>query len=150
MGIMLNTRKTFTKSAFLALFLTVTGCSDFLNKAPQGNLTQENFPENPDEALLATNAVYNTLRNWYYSWGAYPILDIMSDDAYKGSNPSDQASNVGPYNNFTITTSQDGLDRWWSAIYEGVKRANVVIEKVPAIDMDATLRNRYVGEARFL
>ncbi len=42
------------------------------------------------------------------------------------------------------------LSRWWNALYEGVKRANVVIEKVPSIEMDVTLRNRYVGEASFL
>lgn len=142
--------KIFAKTAVLVSFFTVFGCSDFLDKVPQGNLTQQDFPKTQQDALLATNAVYNTLRNWFYHWGAYPILDIMSDDAYKGSNPSDQASTVGPYDNFTITTSQDGLDRWWSALYEGIKRANVVIEKVPDVQMDATLKNRYVGEARFL
>ncbi len=32
----------------------------------------------------------------------------------------------------------------------GYKWANVVIEKVPAIQMDTALRSRYIGEARFL
>jgi len=100
--------------------------------------------------LLATNAVYVTLRTWAYHSGGYPILDIMSDDAHKGSNPNDQLPTVGPYENFTHTTTQDGLDRWWSALYEGIKRANVVIEKVPPIPMDTDLRNRYVAEASFL
>lgn len=77
-------------------------------------------------------------------------MDIMSDDAHKGSNPADQSNNVGPFDDFTMSTSQDGLSRWWSAVYEGIKRANVVIEKVPAISMDETLKNRYIAEARFL
>jgi len=42
------------------------------------------------------------------------------------------------------------LDRWWSALYEGIKRANVVIIKVPAITMNETLKNRYIAEAKFL
>ena len=70
--------------------------------------------------------------------------------ASKGSNPNDQVATLGPYDNFSITTTQDGLDRWWATLYQGIKRANVVIEKVPAIEMDTLLRNRYVGEARFL
>lgn len=144
-------RTILTRSLFIALVLVSGSCSDFLDKVPQGNLTQENFPETADDALLATNAVYNTLRNWFYHAGGYPILDIMSDDAHKGSNPSDQANTVGPYDDFSISTSQDGLSRWWSALYEGIKRANVVIEKVPEISMDdETLQDRYVAEARFL
>ena len=35
-------------------------------------------------------------------------------------------------------------------LYQGIRWANVVIEKVPLISMDTTLRNRYIGEARFL
>jgi tetratricopeptide (TPR) repeat protein len=100
--------------------------------------------------LLATNAVYVSIRTWAYHSGGYPILDIMSDDAHKGSNPNDQLPTVGPYETFTHTTTQDGLDRWWSALYEGIKRANVVIEKVPSINMNEQLRNRYIAEASFL
>ncbi len=133
---------------FLSFFLL--GCEDFLQKDPQGELTQESFPVTAEDALLATNASYTTLRNWYYNSGGYPILDIMSDDAAKGSNPNDQLATVGPYDNFQHTSTQDGLDRWWTTVYEGIKRANVVIVKVSEISMDTILRNRYVAEARFL
>jgi hypothetical protein len=74
----------------------------------------------------------------------------MSDDARKGSNPSDQATTVGPYDYFGITPTQDGLDRWWTALYVGVRRANVVIEKVPLISMDPVKQSRYIAEAKFL
>ncbi len=134
----------------LPLALLQSSCSDFLQTDLQGKLTQSSFPQTANDALLATNAVYASLRNWYYNSGGYPILDIMSDDARKGSNVNDQLSTVGPYDNFTITPSQDGLDRWWASLYEGIKRANVVIEKVPAISMDSTLKTRYIAEARFL
>ncbi len=126
------------------------GCKKFLDKSPQGVITQEAFPTTASDALLATNATYATLREWYYHSGGYPILDIMSDDARKGSNPSDQVSTVGPYDTFTITPTQDGLDRWWNELYVGVKRCNVVTEKVPLIDMNSGLQTRYIAEARFV
>lgn len=134
----------------ISLFCLSLGCTDFLQLNPQGELTQATFPTTPQDALQATNAVYVAVRNWYYNSGGYPILDIMSDDAYKGSNTNDQLATVGAYDNFTFNTTGDGLDRWWATLYEGIKWANVVIEKVPDISMDATLSNRYIGEARFL
>jgi len=134
----------------VASLVIATGCEDFLQKDPQGELTQEAFPVTASDALLATNAVYVSVRNWAYHSGGYPIMDIMSDDAHKGSNPNDQLPTVGPFETFTYTTTQDGLDRWWSALYEGIKRANVVIEKVPSITMEEQLRTRYIAEARFL
>ena len=134
----------------LCVFILAAGCKDYLQIDPQGNLTQTSFPVTSSDALQATNAVYVAVRNWYYNSGGYPILDIMSDDAYKGSNTNDQLSTVGVYDNFTFNTTGDGLDRWWATLYQGIKWANVVIEKVSVIDMDTTLRSRYVGEARFL
>lgn len=145
----MKTKITISLLIVASLVIT-TGCEDFLQKDPQGELTQEAFPVTASDALLATNAVYVTVRTWTYHSGGYPILDIMSDDAHKGSNPNDQLPTVGPYETFTHTTTQDGLDRWWSALYEGIKRANVVIEKVPSINMNEQLRNRYIAEASFL
>ena len=137
-------------ATIIGLITIGSACKNFLDEVPQGQLTQENFPTNESEALLATNAAYSTLRNWYFSFGGFPILDIMSDDAYKGSNPSDQASNVGPYDFFGINPTQDGLDRWWNALYEGVRHTNVVIEKLPEITMDETKKNNYIAQAKFL
>jgi hypothetical protein len=132
------------------MFILIVGCKDYLQIDPQGALTQASFPTSSSDGLQATNAVYAAIRNWYYNSGGYPILDIMSDDAYKGSNTNDQLTTVGAYDNFTFNTTGDGLDRWWATLYQGIKWANVVIEKVSVIPMDTTLRNRYVGEARFL
>jgi len=144
--------KTIVKlSTLLVSFLFIAyGCEDFLQKDPQGELTQEEFPVSQSDALLATNAVYSSIREWAYNSGGFPITDIMSDDSHKGSNPNDQRPTVDPYDKFTCTTTQDGLDRWWSTLYQGIKHANVVITKVPSIEMDAALRDRYVAEARFL
>ena len=142
--------KLYLSILVIAITLSFAGCKKFLEKDLQGTLTQQSFPVSPADALLATNATYEALREWYYNAGGFPIFDIMSDDARKGSNPDDAASTVGPYDVFTHTTTQDGIDRYWNALYVGVKRANVVIEKVPAITMDETLKTRYIAEAKFI
>jgi tetratricopeptide (TPR) repeat protein len=144
------TAKIYTLIPVILIIILFPGCEKFLEEPPQGSLTQEEFPLSASDALLATNATYTTLREWAYHSGGYPILDIMSDDARKGSNPNDQKPYVGPYDTFDHSPTQDGLDRWWSSLYQGVKRTNVVIEKVPAIAMDITLQNRYIAEAKFI
>lgn len=136
--------------AFPLLALFATSCEDFLDKSPQGVPTQESFPSTAEDAFLATNGAYVTLRNWSYHSGGFPILDIMSDDAYKGSNPGDGAATVGVFDKFTHTADLGILDNWWNSLYEGIKRANVVIEYVPGITMNEELKARYVAEARFL
>jgi starch-binding outer membrane protein, SusD/RagB family len=143
----MNTKRIITCTI---LVLLIVGCDNFLSVDPQGELTQEAFPTTAADALQSTNGVYATLRSWNYHSGGFPILDFMSDDAHKGSNPNDGAGTQGPYENFTFTPTQDGLDRWWAGLYQGIRRANVVIEKVPAIEMNVTLKTRYLGEARFL
>jgi len=146
--------KTQTKLYLSIVVIVATfsfaGCKKFLEKDLQGTLTQQSFPVSAADALLATNATYESVREWNYNAGGFPIFDIMSDDARKGSNPDDGASTVGPYDVFTHTTTQDGIDRYWNALYVGVKRANVVIEKIPAITMDENLKTRYIAEAKFI
>lgn len=146
----MKSSQQYLRFVVLTAGLLVFNCSDFLDKPLQGELTAESFPKTADHARLATNAVYNTLRVNAYHQGLFPILDIMSDDGRKGSNPDDAAATVGPYETFTHIATEGNISRWWNTLYQGVKRANVVIEKVPLIAMDETLKNQYIGEAMFL
>lgn len=134
----------------ISLALLPFGCDDFLDKPVQGQLLSQNFPTSSEDAVSATNAVYNTLRKSSYHFGLFPLTDIMSDDARKGSNPTDGAATVGTYDRFAHIPTESSLASWWNSLYEGVRRANVVIEKVPGISMNAALQQRLVGEARFL
>jgi len=147
---MKNFNKIYKLAFALVLFIAFSGCESFLDKEPQGALTQTTFPTSESDALLAVNATYGTMLDNSFHSGTFPILDIMSDDARKGSNPTDQSAEIGPYDNFTFTKTGNELKSWWATLYMGIKRANVVIQKVPGIEMDATLRSRYVAEAKFL
>ncbi|HMJ70772.1 MAG TPA: RagB/SusD family nutrient uptake outer membrane protein [Cyclobacteriaceae bacterium] len=137
-------------AAVSALALTPLACDDFLDKPVQGELLSQNFPTTAQDALGATNAMYNTLRDGSFNSGLFPIPDIMSDDAHKGSNPTDGAASIGPYDKFQHIPTEGSLMSWWSVLYQGIKRANVVLEKIPSIGMEESLKSRYLAEARFL
>lgn len=100
--------------------------------------------------MSATNAAYQILREGAYHRGFYPIDDIMSDDARKGSNPGDQAAELLPYDTYDHTTTSVFTSTWWRALYQGIRRANLVIERVPRVEMEPSLKARYLAEGRFL
>ena len=135
---------------FALMVVSPLACEDVLDKRPQGNLLAQNFPVTSDDAIQATNAVYNTMRITEFNFGLFPIMDIMSDDAHKGSNPDDQGAIIGPFDNFTHIEGAGQTRQWWNTLYLGIKRANVVIENVPGISMDQQLQARLIGEAKFL
>jgi len=145
-----NTIPKILLSVLSASLIVISACKSYLEVEPQGQLTEINYFKTPGDALLGTNAIYNTLRIAFYNEGIYPILDIMSDDTRKGSNPGDGLSNVQPYDNFSFSATTQAHANWYTTLYQGVRRATAVIENVPSISMDNTLKNRYIAEARFL
>ena len=100
--------------------------------------------------MLAINAAYQPLaftnnnnnRLWVFG-------DIASDDAVKGGIAGDQ-SDIDLIDQFNITPINGNLEASWSLLYEGITRSNIVISKVPAINMDAGLKSRILAEAKFL
>ncbi len=140
------------RKIFIPIILLVflgTGCEDFLDNPPRGYLTTGSFPTTKEDARLATNGVYNTMRIWNFHAGGFPILDIMSDEARKGSNPGD-GTFLKAYENFTFGPTEGSFNRWWSTLYQGIRRAHIVMEGIPSVDMDENLKTRYLAETRFL
>jgi starch-binding outer membrane protein, SusD/RagB family len=125
---------------------------DFLEKAPIVGVTEENFYRTEADAIAGVNAAYATLQfqlspaeHFRWFWG-----DIMSDDAIKGGSGDNDKNTLLQLETFKGPVNTDLLEAEWAANYEGIYRANVVLEKVPGIEMDAKLKDRILGEAKFI
>ena len=81
--------------------------------------------------------------------GGYPLAGILSDDQTKGSEDGSNPD-LSQFENFTFTSSHAYLLAWYQTLFQSVRHANIVIEKVPAIEMDEVLKSRYIAETRFL
>jgi hypothetical protein len=129
----------------------LSGCrEEFLDRNPRGQLTFDTFFQNEEQAVQAVNAVYAKFRTWELS--AFPWLgltDIISDDADKGSTPND-ALYMLDLDEFTFDPTNPAFAAAWSGHYQTIFRANLAIENLPSVDMDAALRDRLAAEARFL
>jgi len=142
--------KLFYKTIIVLVVFTLVSCGDdFLIQPPRSSLTVGTFPISADDAELATNACYNMLRTWQINTGGFPILDMMADDAVKGSNPGDGIA-ISVYDKFEHNAIEGTVERWYKTVYEAIRRTNLVINEVPKIDMDPSLSDRYVAEARFM
>lgn len=137
-------------STFCFLLLSV-GCGDeFLEKAPLGKLTAENFFETEQHAVLATDAVYEHLRDWLvHVFSFIGMTDIISDDSDKGSFPNDGAFLL-ELDDFSFTSSNIAPAGVWEGYYQGIFRANLAINNIPGIDMDPDLKERLIGECKFM
>ena len=125
---------------------------DFLDKKPIIGVTSDNFYKTEADAIAAVNAAYGALQfemspagHFRWFWG-----DIMSDDSEKGGSGDNDVVELLQLEQFKGPTNTDMLDSEWNADYEGIYRANVVLEKVPSIEMDEVLKRRILAEAKFI
>lgn len=136
-------------TAIVVLFLA--SCQkDFLDRKPLGQLTYDTFFENEEQAVLSVNAVYNQFRDW--DCISFPYIgntDIISDDADKGSTPTD-ALYMLEIDDFTFDATNATFSGVWRGYYRAIARANLAIARIPDVDMDATKRNRLIAECRYL
>lgn len=137
-------------AAATLLVLTVASCDSFIDRKPLGQQTSENFFLNEEEAIQATNATYNKLRDWnLHVFDYLGLTDMISDDATKGSTPTD-AAHLLELENLTFDAGHQSVNGWWNGNYEGIYRANVNIQNIPDVDMNPEIRDRLLGENQFL
>src|SRR6266700_3955447 len=141
-------RPTTRFSAFgaLAALAFATSCDSFLDPSPSDVLTPENFYKTSSDAVAATNAVYEWTK-WSYWLGFWYISDIATDDIFAGPRFGSDGHRMADY---IFDSSEWPMGDMWGSAYGIINRANTVLDRVPAITMDPTLRDRLLNEARFL
>ncbi len=157
--------RLFSGAAFLIFVTGATyACNDFLTGAPQGALDDKTLANKTgvEGTLIAAYRVldWNTgvggawgtaASNWV--WGSVP-----SDDAYKGSEASDQPSitDIELFNWSTGSVQDEYLNDKWRGSYEGVVRSNATIRLLASVvensatEISQSDQNGIKGEALFL
>ena len=147
--------------AFTVIAALSQGCESFLDKEPLGTTTQNNLFNDPTNAVQAVNGIYD-VASWDQGpkWGdpngmfvaqtyEWMFGDVMSDDAAKGSSPSDFPT-LTELKTWNIPPSNPPLTSLWVHSFTGIARANTVINNIDAGTIDAALKSRLKGEALFL
>src|SRR6266705_3557781 len=136
----------FSVLGALAALLFATSCESFLDPDPSDVITPENFYKTSSDAIAATNAVYESTK-WSYWLGFWYISDIATDDIIAGPRFGADGHRMSDY---VFDSGDWPLGDMWGSAYWIINRANTVLDRVPGITMDPTLRDRLLNEARFL
>ncbi|MCF8715624.1 RagB/SusD family nutrient uptake outer membrane protein [Joostella atrarenae] len=137
--------KNYIKILFALIILT--GCSEDLERLPLNSVSVPQFWQTSDDAILGINGVYNILSDNAMYRNFMRHSDAISDNAYSQysfNNYLEISEGIG------YDTSSPLPNQFWDKSYEGIVRANEVIQNVPNIDMDEELKKRVIGEAKFL
>jgi starch-binding outer membrane protein, SusD/RagB family len=146
----INLNKVLLLGAMAVLIGTPSCKKSFLDVPPQGQQPSQQFWQSETDATKAVNAMYGNLREWkQVAFAAMAIESLGSDDTEKGSDPSD-ATFLNKFDNFTATSTEGQILDFWTGQYQEINLANQVLDNIPAINMDAALKARYLGEAKFL
>jgi hypothetical protein len=129
------------------LALGMGGCKSFLDEKPYDFLTPANFYQNEADAVAALNGVFSTLQAQAYYQRTTWLISELPGDAMGTTATSGERFEL--FNN-TFTTTNSEVANWWVNSYRLINRANDVIGKVPAVNMDQTRKNAILGNARFL
>jgi hypothetical protein len=141
-------RYIITLSAFT--LLTVSCSEDFLEKAPLDSINTENFYQTEADAVAAINGAYQPLQ-WpkLYNMRMW-TSDIMAGNSIVGAGGGDDGRETQDMANFVTTTDNPGVLDLFRGPPPGILRCNVVLQKVPGMDIDEKIKNRVLGEAYFL
>jgi tetratricopeptide (TPR) repeat protein len=134
----------------MVTFLASSCSEGFLDKAGPNNVTTGNFYVTQEQALQAVNSAYSALqRQGGYNRMSIHAYIVRSDEGvftqYQIGAPA-----LNGLDNFSVTSGTECVHDLWEDNYKGILMANMVLEKVPSIEMDTNIRNRCIGEAYFL
>ena len=125
------------------MIMVLAGCSEeWLEIEPQNQLTASLFFRNEADAIAATTSAYDPL----HSIGLFALdmqfMFYAHDDRVLWEKPY--------WNNLMFNSSEKKIFEMYEYLFRGVYRTNMVLENVPGVDMDESLKERLLGEAKFL
>lgn len=135
----------------VASIIVFQGCKkSFLDVNPAGNVAATQFWKTQSDATQAVEAMYANLHEWTnIAFAPIAVESMGSDDVDKGSTATD-ASFMNDFHNFSANSGEGQISDFWGGEYKTINFANQILDNVPAISMDATLKARYLAEAKFI
>lgn len=137
----------------IAVLLVLSGmlaCSEKLDVLDENNPTTESYFKTALELQNGVNAIYSTLRSanligreWFFTHDMRGG-ECASGGAQLEAPRAELLKQPSPAPSNSVMTSV------WNGCYQMINRANLVLTKAPGVTDNATLRDRLVGEAKFL
>ncbi len=158
---MKNMKKLSIIVATIMLLAISNSCSDeFFTKVPPGSTAENVFytEKGIDALLTGTYAIVRGSSLWEVSWGAsiqnWTYGSVASDDAYKGSEITDQVT-VNDIEKWAVQTNNNyPADKWRLIFGMGIDRANKTLKVIKKTEEAKTITadqaKKFKAEVLFL
>lgn len=129
---------------------------DFLDIQPQGQYTSDTYPypggSGPYDTYIFS--AYAEMRSFNtHSQSFICATMIRSDDADKGSTPSDGGADASSMDNFPVLPANGFCNTLWTGYYTLISKTNVALDQIhnnAAIQASPEIKAQSEGEVRFL
>jgi hypothetical protein len=128
-----------------ALLVAAAGCDSVLDVKPFTQVDEGTAVNTPSKARAAMAGLYDALQSGSYYGGSFVFLPELS---------SDNAAHTGTFTTYAdadrarMTPDNTTVEGMWDSMYSTIGRANVIIERVPAIaTLDPAERDDMLGQA---
>ncbi|MFC3157452.1 RagB/SusD family nutrient uptake outer membrane protein [Chryseobacterium arachidis] len=115
-----------------------------------GTFDESTYFQNEEQSFSGLVATYDMLRK--YSGGfenMVTFFNAASDDFYSGGGNSSDGAGIQGFSNYSINPIIMPPS-YWRDYYQGIAKANILLEKIPAATMNDQTRNRFIAEAKVL
>lgn len=137
----------------LMVSLTFTSCEDFLTEEVRGQQNLDTYFQSVEEAESFINGCYQaiTFGGWWNTNTLWLLSEMCSDDGWMGNTTQSQSDYISLAHYQGSGQSNGAVSNFWQYRYKGILRCNIAVERISkATFSDEEVKNRLVGEARFL
>lgn len=136
--------------AIPALFM-VSGCKKFLDRKPL-TATLDDLKQGGIEGQVF--GIYSAIKDYDIGqvFGGIPwqgMHNFRSDDSQKGSEPSDGAEWVAPFDNFNYVKDLWASNFYWEAHYRLIHLCNTALQTADSLNLSGVESDVNIAEARF-
>lgn len=134
-----------------ALVTSLMSCDKgFIDVQPQGQFLTANYYADEDQAFSALVGVYDVLRK--NSGGFENMITMMnagSDDQYAGGGGESDGVGIQGFSNYKLNSVIMPAS-FWNDYYQGIFRANTLLQKISGVTMSDDLKKRFTAETKAL
>ncbi|RZM02490.1 MAG: hypothetical protein EOO88_57105 [Pedobacter sp.] len=141
----MRNKKTYRYIIALLACFSLTACEKFLDSKPKDFLSPVNYYDTEERINFALNGVYDVLgQRGMYGDALISRMGTEADEGFYALR-----SFKGPQI-YDFSSSDSYVTTLWQLLYDGINRANILIENVDRANLTTEKRDDILGQAKFL
>jgi len=115
-----------------------------------GTFDSNNYFKNEEQCFAGLVSSYDMMRK--YSGGFENMVTFFngaSDDFYSGGGNSSDGAGIQGFSNYTLNPVIMPAS-YWKDYYQGIAKANLLLDRIPNANMNDQTRRRFIAEAKVL